>query len=348
MRKLCVLGLAAVLSAAATVGLRAQNMDMAALVKEAAATNGGEILVHSALFDSLNSAMTEAFNAKYGGDGLKVNIVRVQTGQQTNQYDQELRADKVSNDVLFMVDPGVFLRFEREGKLMPYCSEHFKDYRDGMVADDCSHFKVTAYYQYIGYNPDQVGNDVPKSWKDLYDPKWKGRISVPDPKVGGGHYFFVFTMFKLFGDEWFEKVASNDPLLTQSHGTTHNQVISGERAMGVDLSVLVRRDGPYPGGKGAPIREAFPAEGGALLPGDMAITKGGPNPAGAKLFIDWAASLEGQKVINQLGHFSLRKDFTSVEGDDLSKIPYHWWDSREMDEKRDEWTERSIRLLTGG
>lgn len=344
MNKLKLLGAAAALWAAAGGVASAQNAD---LVKEAAATNGGQILVHSALFESLNSAMAEAFNEKFGGDGLTAKVVRVQTGQQTNLYDQELRAEKVSNDILFMVDPGVFHRLETEGKLTPYCSEHFENYRDGMVADDCSHFKVTAYYQYMAYNPDQLDGEPPQSWTDLYDPRFKGRISIPDPKVGGGHYFFVFTMFKLFGDEWFENIKAVDPLLTQSHGTTHNQVISGERVAGVDLSVLVRRDGPYPGGKGAPIREAFPKEGGALLPGDMAITKGGPNPAGAKVFIDWAASLEGQKVINRLGHFSLREDFTSVEGDNLSEIPYHWWDPAEMDEKRDEWTQRSIQILTG-
>lgn len=326
----------------------ASAADMAS-VKEAAATNGGKIIVHSALFASLNTAMMNAFNEKYGKDGLNVNIVRVQTGKQRNLYDQEIRANKVSVDVLFMVDPGVFLRFQKEGKLTPFCSEHFQHYREGMVAKDCSHFYPTTYYQYLGYNPEQVkGGDIPTSWTDLYNPKFKGHLSVPDPKVGGGHYYWVFTMYKLFGKDIFKKIHDNNALLTQSHGTTHNQLMSGERSIGVNLSVLVRRDGPYPGGKGAPVKEAFPKEGGALLAGAMAVTKGGPNTAGAKVFIDWAASLEGQKVINRLGHFSLRKDFTSVEGDDLSKIPYHWWDPAEMDARRNEWTAESIRLLTTG
>ena len=344
-RKILATFAAIALGMAASAALAADKAD----VQAAAATNGGKILVHSALFPSLNTDIMNGFNEKFSKDGLEVNVVRVQTGKQTNLYDQEIRANKVSVDVLFMVDPGVFLRFQKEGKLTPFCSEHFANYRDGMVASDCSHFFVTAYYQYIGYNPEVVtGADIPKSWTDLYDPKFKGRFSVPDPKVGGGHYFWVFTMYKLFGKEFFEKIAANEPLLTQSHGVTHNQLMSGERVIGVDLSVLVRRDGPYPGGKGSPVKEAFPMEGGALLPGAMAITKGGPNTAGAKVFIDWAASLEGQKVINKLGHFSLRKDFTSVEGDDLSKIPYHWWDAAEMDKFRDEYTTESIKLLTGG
>ncbi|MFN2646164.1 MAG: ABC transporter substrate-binding protein, partial [Burkholderiales bacterium] len=269
-------------------------------------------------------------------------------GQQANLYDQELRAGRVSGDVMFMVDPGLFLKLARENKLTPYCSSHASEFRPEALQKDCTHIHVTAYYQYLSYNPEMIkGSDVPTSWNDLLNPKWKGKISIPDPKVGGGHYYFVFTIYKLFGKEWFEKVRANDPLLTQSHGVTHNQIMAGERVMGVNISVLARRDGPYPGGKGAPVKEAFPKEGGALLAGSMAITKGGPNPAGAKVFIEWATSLEGQKAINRLGHFSLRKDFTSVEGDDLSKIKYHWWDAEEMDKYRDQWTAEAQKILTG-
>ena len=318
------------------------------LVKEAAAAKGGEIIVQSALFESLNTQITRAFNEQFKQDKLSVKVVRIQTGQQTNLYDQELRAGRVSGDVMFMVDPGLFLKLARENKLTPHCSPHQKDYRPEALQKDCTHIHVTAYYQYISYNPEMLKDcDVPTSWNDLLNPKWKGKISIPDPKVGGGHYYFVFTMYKLFGKDWFEKMRANDPLLTQSHGVTHNQIMSGERHMGVNISVLNRRDGPYPGGKNAPVKEAFPKEGGALLAGSMAVTKGGPNPAGAKVFIDWATSLDGQKAINRLGHFSLRKDFTSIEGDDLSKIKYHWWDAAEMDKFRDQWTAESQKILTG-
>jgi len=320
----------------------------AKLIKEAAATKGGEIIVQSALFESLATQITRAFNEKYAKDKLSVKVVRIQTGQQAALYDQELRAGRVSGDIMFMVDPGLFLKLARENKLTPYCSSHARSYRPEALQKDCTHMHVTAYYQYLSYNPEMVKDgDVPTSWNDLLNPKWKGKISIPDPKVGGGHYYFVFTMYKLFGKEWFEKVRANDPLLTQSHGVTHNQIMAGERVMGVNISVLARRDGPYPGGKGAPVKEAFPKEGGALLAGSMAITKGGPNPAGAKVFIEWATSLEGQKAINRLGHFSLRKDFTSIEGDDLSKIKYHWWDAAEMDKYRDQWTAESQKILTG-
>ena len=249
-------------------------------------------------------------------------------------------------DVLALVDPGTFLGLNRQGKLTPHCSPNFKDYPDWAIGKDCGYFYFTAYLQYLTYNTDLVkGNDIPTSWMDLADPKWKGKVSLPDPKVGGGHYYFVFTMMKLFGKEWFEQVRKNDPLLVQSHGTVNSQMMSGERLVGVNISVLARRDGKFPGGKGAPVGESFPKEGGALLAGGMAMTKGGPNPAGAKIFIDWASSLAGQKAIAKLGHFSLRKDYTSDQGDDLRKIKYHWWDPEEMLKYREEWTREALKIL---
>jgi iron(III) transport system substrate-binding protein len=339
------------LASIATVGLLASPAfavdPSPELIKQAAATNGGEIVVESALFTSTNKDFVDGFNQKFGKDGLHVKLIRYQSSQQVQLYEQELRAGKVSADVMFFVEPSLFLRLAREDKLTKYCSKNFADYRPEALTPDCSYFYVNSYLQYLAYNSDLM-KEPPTSWNDLIDPKWKGKISIPDPKVGGGHYYFVFTIYKLFGKSWFEKARANDALLTQSHGVTENQVMSGERHFGVSISVLTRNDGPYPGGKNAPIKESLPKEGGALLAGGLGITKGGPNPAGAKVFVDWASSLDGQNTINHNGLFSLRKDFTSREGDDLSKMKYLWFNSDEMEKNRDEYTRESEKILKGG
>ena len=318
------------------------------LIKQAAAANGGDVIIESALFDSLNSDLVNGFNGKFGKDGLHLKLLRYQTTKQVPLYEQELRAGKVSADLLFFAEEAQFRRLAREGKLTPYCSENFRDYRAGAIGEDCTSYTLTGSLQYIAYNSDLVkGRDVPTSWMDLVDPKWKGRVSIPDPKVGGGQYYFVFTIYKLFGPDWFRKARLNDDLLTQSHGVTENQVMSGERNLGVSFSMLTRVDGPFPGGKNAPVMEAFPKEGGAMLPSGVAITKGGPNPAGAKVFIDWSSSLDAQKLISHNGLFSLRKDFTNREGDDLSKIKYLVFDIDEMEKYRTQYTTESEQILTG-
>jgi len=126
-----------------------------------------------------------------------------------------------------------------------------------------------------------TGGDVPTSWNDLLNPKWKGKISIPDPKVGGGHYYFRLHDVQLFGKEWFEKVRANDPLLHAESRRNAHQIMSGERVMGVNISVLARRDGPYPAARAHRSRSISPKEGGALLAGSMAITRAA-EPGGRK------------------------------------------------------------------
>src|SRR5688572_4173307 len=108
----------------------AQNME---LIKQAAATNGGVIIVRDALFESLHQAMTQAFNAEHKKHGLQVRIERVQSGQQLNLYDQELRAGRVSNDIMALVDPGTFLGLNRQDKFTTHCSPHYKDYPEWAI-----------------------------------------------------------------------------------------------------------------------------------------------------------------------------------------------------------------------
>ena len=164
-------------------------------IKQAAATAGGVITIRNALFDNLNDAMIKGFAEAYGKQGLSLKIERVQSGQQLNMYEQELRAGRTGADVIALVDPGTYLGLNREGKLTPHCSPNYKDYPEWAIGKDCGYFYFTAYFQYLTYNTDAVkGNDIPRSWMDLADPKWKGKVSLPDPKVGGGHYYLVFTM----------------------------------------------------------------------------------------------------------------------------------------------------------
>ena len=330
---------------ATSVQVVAQNME---LVKQAAATNGGVIIVRDALFESLHQAIGQAFNAEFKKHGLSVRYERVQSGQQMNLYEQELRGGRVSNDIMALVEPSIFLSLNQQNKFTPFCSPYNKDYPDQFLGKNCGYFPYVAYYQYLSYNTDVVkGNDIPHGWNDLTDPKWKGKLTLPDPRVGGGHYYFVFTMMKLFGKEWFERARLNNPLLVNSHGTVNTQIMSAERMVGVNLSVLAREFGKFPGGKGAPVGESLPREGVTLLVGGMAVTKGGPNTAGAKVFVEWASSLAGQKVIARKGHISLRKDYTSDAGEDLSKIKYNLWDPEEMLKNRDTWTAESFKLLGG-
>jgi len=117
--------------------------------------------------------------------------------------------------------------------------------------------------------------------------------------------------------------------------------MSGERVMGVIHLVLARRDGPYPAARAHTVKEAFTKEGGALLAGSMAITKGGPNLAGAKVLHRMGDQPRGAESDQPPRPF-LRCARTSPasRARTCRKIKYHWWDAAEMDKiPSDQWTE---------
>ena len=317
-----------------------------ALIKQAAAVNGGTIVIYSSQYETTNNDILTAFNGRFNKDGLHLKLTRYMSGPQAAVYDQELRAGKVGADVLSFSDPSLWARMVRDGKITPYCSENFKDFRDGAVGPNCTTFNVASHFIYLVYNPDVI-TEKPASWLDLVDPKWKGKVTIPDPQTGGGFYYFTFAIYRLFGKDWFVQARANDDILAASSGVVNNRIMSGERVLGASISALTREDGRWPGGKGGPIAEAFPKEGAPLIMDGMGITKGGPNLAGAKVLIDWASSLEGQKVINHNGEISLRKDFTDREGEDLGKINYMIFATDEMDQHREAYTKESETILAG-
>jgi ABC-type Fe3+ transport system substrate-binding protein len=108
-------------------------------------------------------------------------------------------------------------------------------------------------------------------------------------QIGGGHYYFVFTMMKLFGKDWFEKMRKNEPLLVSSHGTVNSQMMSGERLVGSTFRCSRGATGSSrrKGRAGGRVLSQGRRD---LLAGGMAVTKNGPNPAGGKVFIEWASS----------------------------------------------------------
>ena len=85
-------------------------------------------------------------------------------------------------------------------------------------------------------NRDKVTADAaPKAWTDLLDPRWKGKLSVAHPAFSGGAGVWTLAMRKLYGWEFFEKLAKNDPRVGRSTQDTVTLLSGGECQVGTDL-----------------------------------------------------------------------------------------------------------------
>ena len=142
--------------------------------------------------------------------------------------------------------------------------------------------------------PDGQG---PKSWADLLDPKWKGKIAFTDPANSGSAYATVTMLVDLWGggDAGWKKVGDlfrNMKVLNRS-SLVFQGVGNGEYPLGISLEYA----GPLWAKGGAPVKVVYPSDGTTFSMEGVAIVKGGPNTENAKVFVDFINRKDVREMI---------------------------------------------------
>ncbi len=156
---------------------------------------------------------------------------------------------------------------------------------------------------------------APQTWRDLADPRWKGKVAYAAPDKSGSAYTQLATMVAVFGDNpagWktIEQIMDNAVIL-QSSSKVPKGVADGEYEVGLSYENVV---GVYVNG-GAPVKIVYPADGTSVTPDGNALIKGGPHPENAKLFLDFLQSKAVQEELaTKLSLRSVRTDVAPPPG----------------------------------
>src|SRR5213076_1695411 len=197
-------------------------------------------------------------------------------------------------DVINTSDASHVITWKRNNWLAPFVSEDMArqflpEYRDpdGMSATS------RIYLSSIAYNTNLVKpEDAPRSFTDLLDPKWAGKMVKGHPAYSGTIMNATFQIARDLGWEYLEKLAKQRVLQVQSATDTPKKIALGERAVMVDgAGYLVIRNKE----EGQPMEIVYPAEGTPQAAGPSAVFKGAPNPNAARLFQNWMHSREAQQ-----------------------------------------------------
>lgn len=162
-------------------------------------------------------------------------------------------------------------------------------------------------------NPTMVKPDEIKSYKDLLNPKWKGKIVIDDPRnVGPGQA--TFTFFYLhpdLGPDFIRALAKQEPLVLKDFGQELDSIIKGEHLALIGVSDIVAQERMK---KGLPLAIIDPRqlkEGSDINPGagGLALFNRAPHPNAAKVYINWLLSKDGQTGFARVnGYISARVD----------------------------------------
>ncbi|MGQ7791987.1 extracellular solute-binding protein [Faunimonas sp. B44] len=212
------------------------------------------------------------------------------------RFEQEAKANQAQCGPIDVSIPGLMSQWARDGMLMEYESPEAKHYPDDIQMKGFW-TPIKALVCCMAYNADIIKEDeAPKSWEDLLDPKWKGKLVCADAFSSGATLHWYGALRQTYGKEFMEKLSEQDVLIRAGSGETTDTVISGERpvaAMILQYYVFGEIQ------KGANLNVVFPEEGLPISYEVIGIAKSAPNPELSKQFVDFTLSNEAQTYWQQ-------------------------------------------------
>ncbi|PYM41817.1 MAG: iron ABC transporter substrate-binding protein [Candidatus Rokuibacteriota bacterium] len=258
-----------------------------------AARKEGKVVWYTSLALSSSEKVAKLFEAAYPGVGVEVH----RTGSQRilQRVMQELQANLKLVDVIHTSDAGHFVLLKDKKLLLKYTPAGVDVFPPGFKDRDGYYYGLRATVNVIAYNSKIISAaEAPRTWKDLLDPKWKGRLVTAHPGYSGVIATHVLALVHLYGWDYWKQLAQNRLMLVQSAVDPSGVVASGERPVAVnggDYTFYQTKK------KGNPVEIVYPKEGVPLVISPSAIAAGAPHPNAAKLFTDFTFSKEVQQVL---------------------------------------------------
>jgi iron(III) transport system substrate-binding protein len=259
-----------------------------------AAQKEGMVAFYTAMEIPAAENLSKAFEARYPGITVRVRRSGAERVFQRIGKEEEIRIHEV--DVVCSTDAAHFIRWKRDGLLAPYAPEDVaKHLPPEQVDGDGMYATVFALLSPIGYNTNLVKpEDAPKSFADLLDPRWNGKIVKGHPDYSGTIFTATFQLARDLGWSYFEKLAQQKVMQVQSALDPPNKLALGERAVqadGADSNLLLLKE------RGALVEAVYAIEGTPLITAPSGIFRSAPNPNAARLFQSFLFSVEAQQML---------------------------------------------------
>jgi len=263
-----------------------------------AAKKEGKVVWYTAVDLPVAERIGKAFEAKYPGIDLRVE--RSGGERIFQRIGQEYASNIHAVDVVNSSDAAHFIVWKRDGILAPYVPEDVALHYPAEQRDPDGLFASwRVWLSVIGYNTTLVkAEEAPKSFADLLDPKWSGKIVKGHPGYSGTIMTATFQMSRDLGWEYFEKLARQKVMQVQSSADPPKKLALGERAVmadGNEYNLFQLKE------KGEPVEIVYPVEGTPLIIGPQGVLKDAPHPNAARLLQSFLFSAEAQQLMVDFG-----------------------------------------------
>lgn len=279
------------------LGLAQPSADLDKLI--AAAKIEGTVAVNSIFATTVESELMKRFGDKYG---IKVQYSRVGgTGPTLQKIYSEARAKQRLTDVVMLERSGNII-LKNDGMLEKFSVPADKQAMQQFRTDDDLIHDTLISLQCIVYNRNSVKpEELPKTWRDLSNPRYKGRLVIGTPENSGTQLVMVKAFVKLYGWDWVRDFAKNAPLQVTREVEAADMIGRNERPLGAisQVSPAAQIKAGAPLGfhlPESPIATEFAAS----------ILANAPHPNAARLFVNYWLSDENQNALKaEIGAYSV-------------------------------------------
>jgi ABC-type Fe3+ transport system substrate-binding protein len=272
----------------------------------AAAKKEGKVVVAMSPSAELRKSMEEAFRKRYAID---IELSPGQGSSQVTKIVSESKAGIAYYDVMLsgttslsdLADYGV-AQPVASYLVLPEVQDAKNWWGGHMYADKAKQF-VYAPLAYIGistfYNKTFVKPGEIRTYDDLLQAKWKGKIGFQDPRVAGSGAGAWAFLWLVKGEGFLEKLAKQDLLILRDRRQLGDALANGR--VHVTVGGVYYTYAPFIRA-GLPLESSIPEEGsyGSSGSGNLAVIKNHPHPNAAKVFVNWFLSKEGQEIVTKV------------------------------------------------
>jgi len=310
-----------ILKGSAALGLTAISASVKAAAPEPtaitpslieAARKEGRIVFYSSMDLPVGEKLGKAFEAAY--PGITMQIERSGSERLFQRIDQEFASNIRAADVINTSDASHTIPWKKNGWLAAFVPEEVAKHFPAQYRDPEGMYALTRIWlSSIAYNTNLVKpEEAPKSFADLLDSKWAGKMVKGHPAYSGTIMTTTFQIVRELGWDYYEKLAKQRVMQVQSSTDPPKKLALGERAVmadGNEYNVVLLKEA------GRPVEPIYPSEGTPTISGPTAIFASAPHPNAARLFQAWLHTRETQQFfIDFTAQYSLHAQVQSKPG----------------------------------
>jgi iron(III) transport system substrate-binding protein len=244
--------------------------------------------------------------------GIEVELFRSGGSAILSRFQQEMNARRVAVDVLTHSEPAAANALAKKGYFVPFKPKNFDKIADAAKAPDGSFVAQRLNMETHYLRGDRIAAaDEPRTWDDLTNAKYKGKLVMTDPSFTSLQVSVVAMISKERGWTYYEKLRANDIIVVPGNQQVSDMLKRGERLIAVgaldSYAADLRKEGHA-------IKTLYPSDGVFVIAAPTSVVKGSPHPNAAKLLAEFLISDEVQMMLPADGGYSARLDIPAPQG----------------------------------